>query len=355
MTTIYESGQLGHTRLKNRIVMAPLTRTRAELDGTPNDLLVEHYRQRAGFGLIIAEGTWPVTEGRTWYHQPGIETQQHQDGWEKVTNAVHEAGGSIFLQVMHGGRISHEEMTGTGRIVAPSAIPGPNPIRIKDGKAPAPVPHELTKDEIQQIQDEFAEAAKRAIAAGFDGIELHGANGYLINQFFSPGANTRTDEYGGSPENRARFAIELTNRVAAEIGADKVGIRLSPGQNIQGADETDPADTRATYLHFAESIPELAYLHIVNPDPASALVQDLTRAANTTLIANTGFAEVTTKEVAEGTVANGHADAVSIGRLAMANPDLPYRWENNLPENEVNQATVYGNGPEGYTDYPSYE
>ena len=355
MTTIYESGQLGHTSLKNRIVMAPLTRTRAELDGTPNDLLVEHYRQRAGFGLIISEGTWPVIEGRTWYHQPGIETQQQQDAWEKVTSAVHEAGGAIFLQIMHGGRISHEELTGTGRIVAPSAIPGPNSIRIKDGKAPAPVPHELTKDEIQQIQEEFAEAATRAIAASFDGIELHGANGYLINQFFSPAANSRTDEYGGTPENRARFAIELTNRVAAEIGADKVGIRLSPGQNIQAADETDPADTRATYLHFAENIPELAYLHIVNPDPASALVQDLTKAARTKLIANTGVAEVTTKEVAESIVGNGYADAVSIGRLAMSNPDLPYRWENDLPENEVNQATVYGNGPEGYTDYPFYE
>lgn len=350
MTTLYEPVTFGSTELKNRIVMAPLTRTRADLDGTPNDLLVEHYRQRAGLGLIIAEGTWPTIEGRTWYNQPGIATTAHRDAWQKVTDAVHTAGGKIFLQIMHGGRISHEEITGTGRIVAPSAIAAPNPIRIKEGKAPAPVPHALTAAEIGQIEDEFVQAAERAIAAGFDGIELHGANGYLINQFFSPAANTRDDAYG---VDRSLFATEVTNKVADAIGADKVAIRLSPGQNIQGADETDPEETARTYLTFARTIPRLAFLHVMNPDPANSLVQELRRGQN--LVLNTGFGTVTTKQDAEQIVAAGHAEAVSVGRRAMANPDLAYRWENNLPENELNQTTVYGNGSEGYTDYPAYQ
>lgn len=355
MTTLYDPVELGSITLNNRIVMAPLTRTRADLDGTPNDLLVEHYRQRAGMGLIIAEGTWPVMEGRTWFKEPGIVTDEHEAGWHRVADAVHAAGGTIVLQIMHGGRISHEEISQTGRIVAPSAIPGPKPIRVSGGKkAPAPVPHALTTDEISAVICDFVAASRRAISAGFDGVELHGANGYLINQFFSPAANTRDDAYGGTPENHARFAEELVAAVADAIGGDKLGIRLSPGENIQGADELDPEFTRATYMHFARSAAphRLAYLHIVNPDPSCALVQDLREAAAAPLIVNTGFDIVTSKELAESIVAAGHAEAVSVGRRAMANPDLARRWREGLPENELNQATVYGDGPEGYTDYP---
>ena len=353
--SLFSPLRLGAIDLRNRLVMAPLTRLRAGEHGVPGDLLVEHYRQRASMGLIITEGTWPVREGRTWIGQPGIETAEQIAGWRRVADAVHEAGGAIVMQVMHGGRISHPEISGTGRIVAPSAHAAPGETRVADDdKVAYPVPHALTTGEIRDIIDGFAAAARNAIEAGLDGVEVHSANGYLIHQFLSPASNTRTDEYGGSPANRARFAIEVVTAVAAAIGADRTGVRISPEHNIQGALETDPADVAATYTVLAEALAPLglAFDDILHADPAGELVQKLRHAAASPVILNSGFGTPTTRESATALVADGIADAVAVGRAALANPDLVARWEAGAEENAPDPSTFYAPDARGYTDYP---
>ncbi|MEU8821217.1 alkene reductase [Actinoplanes sp. NPDC048796] len=346
--------ELGSIKLRNRLVMAPLTRIRAgQDDGVPNDLLVEYYRQRASMGLIVTEGTWPVREGRTWIGQPGIETAEQVAGWRRVTDAVHEAGGAIVMQIMHGGRISHPAVGGTGRTVAPSALAAPGEIRVPDGKADLPVPHALTTGEIAEIVAGFAAAAGNAIAAGMDGVEIHGANGYLIHQFLSPAANVRTDEYA----DRTRFAVEVVTAVAAAVGAERTGIRLSPEHNIQGALETDPADVAATYTALAEALAPLglAFVDILHADPAGELVQKLRHAMAAPAIVNTGFGTPTTREEAARLLADGLGDAVAVGRAAIANPDLAVRWHRDTDENTPDPATFYVGGATGYTDYPTLE
>ncbi|MDO5634904.1 MAG: alkene reductase [Micrococcus sp.] len=354
-TRLFSAVRFGAVEAANRVVMAPLTRLRAELDGTPNALMVEQYRQRAGVGMIVAEGTWPVIEGRTWYGQPGIATAEHVVGWRKVTDAVHAEGGRIALQIMHGGRISHPEITGTGRIVAPSAVAAPNPIRISTGKVDAPLPHALSVEEIDGVVADFVAAAERAMDAGFDAVQIHGANGYLIHQFFSPSSNLRSDEYGGTPERRARLGIEVTRAVAAAIGADRTGIRVSPEHNVQGAVEQDHDDVAAAYRHFAESVADLGLSHIdvLHAEPGSELVQSIRSASRAPLIANTGFAEITTLEEAARLVGEDVAAAVSVGRAVIANPDLVRRWETGAALNEPRPETFYTGGARGYTDYPS--
>ena len=343
--------------MRNRIVMAPLTRLRSGAEGIPGDVVIEYYRQRASTGMIITEGTWPVREGRTWIGQPGIETAEQQHGWARITDAVHAAGGSITMQIMHGGRVSHSVLTGTGRIVSSSATAGPNPIRIPQKVAP-PVAHALTIDEIHVTIRQFVDAAKRAMDSGMDAVEIHGANGYLVQQFFSPASNHRTDRYGGSAKNRARYAIEVTEAVADAIGAEHTGVRISPASTIQGMAETNSDLTWETYTNFAESIQplNLAFLHILHPQPDSALVQQLRKSAGVPLIANTGFASPTTRSEASRIVASGCADAVSVGRALIANPDLVRRWRDDLPENMPDPttfSTYYVGGPRGYTDYPA--
>ncbi|GAA4946315.1 alkene reductase [Actinoplanes utahensis] len=347
--------RLGALNLRNRLVMAPLTRLRAGEHGVPGDLLVEHYRQRASLGLIITEGTWPVREGRTWIGQPGIETAEQIAGWRRVADAVHEAGGLIVMQVMHGGRISHPEISGTGRIVAPSAIAAPGETRIPSGKAAYPEPQALTTDEIRGIVAGFVAAARNAVEAGLDGVEIHSANGYLIHQFLSPASNTRTDEYGGSPANRARLAIEVVTAVAEAIGADRTSLRISPEHNIQGALETDPADVIATYTVLAEALAPLglAFVDILHADPAGELVQKLRHAAAAPVILNSGFGTQTTREAALELVEDGLADAVAVGRAALANPDLVARWSAGAPENAPDPGTFYSPDARGYTDYPT--
>jgi N-ethylmaleimide reductase len=347
---------LGSLHLRNRMVMAPLTRIRAgQSDGVPGDLLVEHYRQRASLGLIITEGTWPVREGRTWIGQPGIETAEQIAGWRRVTDAVHEAGGSIVMQIMHGGRISHPAVGGTGRVVAPSAIAAPGEIRVPDGSAEYPVPHALTSDEITGIVAGFVAAARNAIEAGMDGVELHGANGYLLHQFLSPTANVRTDGYGGTPRNRARLAIEVVSAVAGAIGADRTGIRVSPEHNIQGALETDAADVAATYTALADGLMPLglAFVDILHADPAGELVQKFRSAVAAPTIINTGFGSPTVREEAVRLIEAGHGDAVAIGRAVIANPDLVERWTHDTEQNSPDPATFYVGGPRGYIDYPT--
>jgi N-ethylmaleimide reductase len=348
---------LGELQLPNRLVMAPLTRVRAGEEGIPSPLMAEHYRQRASLGLIISEGTYPSPAGRSYPGQPGIVTPEQIAGWKQVTDAVHAEGGRMFAQIMHGGRVSHEDITGGHRIVGPSAVAIEGEVRTPKGKAPYPVPHALSTDELPLVIQEIVTASRNAVEAGFDGVELHSANGYLLHEFLAPNSNVRTDSYGGSPENRARFVIETVNAVVEALGANRVGIRISPEHNIQGIAETDAADVRATYEVLVDTIAplNLAYLSILHGEPQGELVQDLRQRFNGTFLVNTGFGVITTREEAVSLIADGHADAVVVGRPAIANPDLVRRWREGLPLNEPDQATFYADGAKGYTDYPAYQ
>lgn len=355
--TLFDPAVFGALQLSNRVVMAPLTRTRADDDGVPTEVMADYYRQRAGQGLIISEGTWPAAEGKSYAGQPGIVTSAQIEGWQPVTAAVHEAGGTIVMQLMHGGRVGHPEISGQPRVVAPSALAAPGQTHTPVGKADLPVAHALTLDEIPEVVEQFAQAARNAIAAGFDGVEVHGANGYLVHEFLSPVSNIRDDGYGGSPENRARFAIEVTTAVAAAVGADRTGIRLSPQHNIQGVLEEDDADVHATYAAVARGLAPLglAFVDVLSAAPTSELVQHIRRTAGAPLIINTGFGVVTTREDAETLVADGWADAVAAGRPVIANPDLVERWREGAELNDPRPQLFYGRTAEGYTDYPSLE
>ena len=346
--------RLGALDLPNRLVMAPLTRLRAGDRGVPNDLMAEYYRQRAAMGLIVTEGTWPVLAGRTWLGQPGIETPEQVRGWARIADAVHAAGGRIAMQVMHGGRVSHPDVTGTGRIVSASATAAPGPARIPTGKTAAPTAHELTAAEIPMVIDQFVAGARRALDAGMDAVELHGANGYLIHQFCSPAANLRTDDWGGTPAKRARFAIEVTRAVAEAVGAERTGIRISPEHLVQGMDETDQQATRETYTTWAQAIAPLglAFIDILHQAPDSSLVQEIRRLSGAPLIVNTGFAVPTTRAEARRILDGNLADAVGVGRAVIANPDLVARWRADRPENPADQGTFYTGGASGYIDYP---
>ena len=339
--------------LPNRMVMAPLTRNRADGEGVPGDLQVEYYRQRATAGLIITEGTQPSAVGQGYLNTPGIHSDAQVAGWRRVADAVHADGGRIVVQLMHAGRVAHPDNKHGLETVAPSALAAPGEMVTANGSVPHPVPRALEADEIDGVVEEYVHAARQAIAAGLDGVEVHAANGYLIHQFLAPGANERTDEWGGSPENRARFAIEVTRRVAAAIGAERTGLRISPAHNIQGCDELDPADVEATYTAFIEGIADLglAYLSIL-ADPRGELTQKLRSAFGGVTFLNSGFSDLTTRDAAAALVAEGVGDAVVIGRPFLANPDLVRRWQEGLEENEPDQATFYGGGAEGYTDYP---
>ncbi|MBT2521037.1 alkene reductase [Arthrobacter sp. ISL-28] len=348
---------LGELELPNRLVMAPLTRVRTGKEGIPGPLVVEHYRQRASLGLIVSEGTYPSPAGRSYPGQPGLITPEQIAGWKTVTDAVHAEGGRMFAQIMHGGRVSHEDITGGHQIVGPSPVAIDGETRTYSGKQPYPVPRELSTDELPVVIQEFVTASRNAIEAGFDGVELHSANGYLLHEFLAPNTNVRTDSYGGSPENRARFVIEAVNAVVEALGANRVSIRISPQHNVQGIEETDAADVRATYEVLVNSIAplNLAYLSILHDDPSGELVQDLRARFNGTFLVNTGFGAITSREDAISLITDGHADAVVVGRPAIANPDLARRWREGLPLNEPDQATFYGEGAKGYTDYPEYQ
>ncbi|WP_269209042.1 alkene reductase [Arthrobacter sp. 35W] len=348
---------LGDLDLPNRLVMAPLTRVRSGRDGVPGALVAEHYAQRASLGLIVSEGVYPSHAGQAFPGQPGLVSAAQVAGWKQVTGAVHAAGGRIFAQVMHGGRVSHEDTTGGHEVVAPSAIAIQGETRTYTGKQPYPVPRALETAELPGILAEFVAAARTAIEAGFDGVELHGANGYLLHEFLAPTSNQRHDSYGGTPANRARFVGEVARAVVAEIGAGRVGIRISPEHNIQDALETDPADAAATYGALVDELAPLgmAYLSILHHAPQGELVQDLRSRFGGPVLLNTGFASVTSRAEALALVEKGHADAVVVGRPAIANPDLARRWAEDLHLNEPDAATFYGDGPRGYTDYPFWD
>jgi 2,4-dienoyl-CoA reductase-like NADH-dependent reductase (Old Yellow Enzyme family) len=354
MADLFDPIRVGAWELPHRLVMAPLTRNRAEAGMVPGDLAVEYYAQRASAALIVTEGTQPSAVGQGYLNTPGLHTPAQVAGWRRVADAVHERGGRIVVQLMHAGRIAHPDNKDGLETIAPSALAAPNEMVTAEGSKPHPTPRALELDEIPGVIEDYVHAARSAVEAGLDGVEVHGANGYLIHQFLAPGSNERTDEYGGSPANRARFGIEVTRAVAEAIGPDKVGIRLSPAHNIQGATEEDPADVEATYTALVEGIGDLglAYLSVL-ADPSLDVIQRLRKTFDGPFVANTGFGEVTTRQQAQDLLDGDLADLVAVGRLFLANPDLPRRWQTGAELNEPDPKTFYGGGAEGYTDYPS--
>ena len=356
MPDLYDELTVGAWTLPNRIVLAPLTRSRADDDGVHGDLAVEYYAQRAGAGLIITEGTQPSAVGKGYSNTPGLHSAEQVEGWRRIAEAVHARGGRIVAQLMHAGRVSHPDNKDGLHAVAPSALAAPGEMFTKNaGMQPHPVPRALELDEIPGVVEEYAQAARNAIEAGLDGVEVHAANGYLIHQFLAPGSNQRTDEYGGSPANRARFGIEVTRAVVEAIGADRVGIRVSPAHNIQGCTEDDPTDVEATYAALVDAIAPLglAYVSVLSADPRTDAVKRIRKDFGGAFVINTGFGDVTTRESAQALLDDDLGDAVAVGRQFIANPDLPRRWQLGAELNEPDESTFYGGGAEGYTDYPA--
>lgn len=350
MNTLWSPVKIGKLDLPHRLAMAPMTRSRAKPDGSPGDSAATYYAQRAGLGLLISEGTQPSDDGQGYMATPGIYTDAHVKGWKKVSDAVHKASGHLFIQIMHAGRIGHPDNTPHHRQpVGASAIASGEPIFTPTGMQQSPVPHALSTVEVQQTVKDFTHAARRAVEAGADGIEIHGANGYLIQQFLAPNANTRNDEYGGPLENRARFAIEVAKAVAAEIGADRTGIRLSPLGNAGGLDEGPEAAKLYHYLVTELNKLNLAYLHVLHTGNEQ-LLGDIRAAWKHPLLVNRPGAG---REALSRDVKAGLADAVPVGQLALANPDLVKRLQVNAPLNDANRAAYFGGNDAGYTDYPT--
>ncbi|MYT32951.1 MULTISPECIES: alkene reductase [unclassified Streptomyces] len=342
--------------LTNRMVMSPMTRFRAEEDGTPLPIVADYYRQRAGAGLIITEGIWPSRRGQSGWRIPGLESERQVAGWRHVTEAVHATGGRIFAQLMHGGRQGHPRSRILGDLPAgPSPVPVPGPVHVKDGKAAPVTPREMTYADIHTAIADHVAGARNAIRAGFDGVELHGANSYLIHQFLADNTNLRTDPYGGDVAGRIRFPLELVRAVADEVGAGRLGLRLSPGNPQFGMEEADPAPVYRALLAHLDGL-GLAYLHLTDNDRYPALA-DLRPRWHGTLIANVGENRTpTTREAGEAVLTTGRADLVSYGRLFITNPDLPHRFAANLPLNtHIDQPGLYSHGAAGYTDYPAWQ
>lgn len=337
--------------------MAPMTRCRSIQNNTPNELMATYYGQRASAGLIISEATQISTQGVGYPYTPGIHTDAQVEGWKKVTQTVHDKGGKIFLQLWHVGRISHSSYHEGELPVAPSAIKPSGEIYTYEGMKAFETPRALTVKEIEEIVREYATAAKNAIEAGFDGVEIHAANGYLLDQFLRDGTNIREDEYGGKIENRSRFLLDVINAVIAEIGADKTGVRLSPSGTFNDMSDSDP-EKHFTYICEKLNACDLAYLHIID-----ALEGDIRHGANVVelsilrdayqgvLITNGEY----TKERGNEVIQNHQADAVAFGVLFLANPDLPERFRTNSDLNEADPNTFYTQDEKGYTDYPTMQ
>jgi len=356
MMSLLTPYNLGDLTFRNRMVMAPMTRCRAIEGNVPGPLTVTYYAQRASAGLIITEGSQVSPLGVGFNRTPGIYSQEQAAGWKEVTDAVHQAGGNIFLQLWHVGRMSHPDYLGGEMPVAPSAIPVQEEIHTPTGKEKIPVPRALTSGEIPGIVHQFGQAAKNARKAGFDGVEIHGANGYLLDQFLRDGSNKRTDNYGGSLENRMRFPLEVARAVAAEWGSRRVGYRISPHFSIHGMSDTDPAGTFSCFATELDRI-GIGYIHLVEPvggklgatDPAALLAPRIRAKFKGTLILNGGYDAISGNRVIE----NGLADLVSFGVLFLANPDLPNRFGKNALLNSEDTSTFYTGEEKGYTDYPA--
>lgn len=349
---------VGALSLKNRFVMAPLTRNRADAGMVPSDMMVEYYRQRASAGLIITEATLVSNDGEGYPHIPGIYSEQQIEGWKKVTDAVHQQGGKIVMQIWHCGRVGHSSMQPDGRVpMAPSAIRPAGEVMTYDGMQPYETPRAMTLGEIEQMKVNFRLAAQNALSAGFDGVEVHGANGYLLDQFLRDGSNHRNDLYGGSLENRARLLLEVVDEVTRVWGADRVGVRLSPLQPFNDVSDSDP---KATFSYAVEQLNqrELAYLHITemgidNPGAAGPYfdITSLRPHWNGIYMTNYDYS----LERANQVIASGEVDLISFGKLFIANPDLPVRFDKQAALNEPDPDTFYGGDERGYIDYPFLE
>ncbi len=350
MTDLFSPYQLGGLELANRLVMAPLTRNRAGAGEAPTALAAEYYAQRAGAGLIVSEGTQPSAVGQGYPHTPGLHTDEQVAGWRLVADAVHARGGRIVAQLMHAGRISHPAISGL-QPVAPSAVTPAGEVFTEQGMQAFQEPRALATGELPGVVAEYVDAARRAVQAGLDGVELHAANGYLLHQFLAEGSNTRTDAYGGSAVNRARLVVEVATAVAQAVGPERVGIRISPAGTFNDIAEVD---TEATYTALLDGLAPLGllYLHVAE-GPDTDFHERLRKQWTGTFIFNTGFTGPSDLATAQQAVDSGATDLFCIGRAFLANPDLVERLRTGAELNEPDQTTFYGGGAKGYTDYPA--
>jgi N-ethylmaleimide reductase len=356
MSVLFSKATLGSLSLQNHLVMCPLTRSRA-IGNVPNDLMAEYYGQRASAGLIITEGTSPSPNGLGYARIPGIFSDAQVAGWKKVTDTVHARGGRIFVQLMHTGRIGHAlNLPAGAKVLAPSAVAAAGQMFTdQEGMKPHPVPAAMTEAELKSTIAEYAKAATNAVAAGFDGIELHAANGYLLEQFIRPNSNQRTDAYGGSIEKRARFVLEAVDAAIAAIGKDKVGIRLSPFGVFNDMPLYPEMEQDYAYLAQKLNAAGLTYVHLVDHSaggapPVPASIKATFRSTfKRTLILSGGY----DSERAESDLTAGKADLIAVGKGFLANPDLVTRWKAKATVNAPDATTFYTPGPKGYTDYPA--
>ncbi|CAN5402527.1 alkene reductase [soil metagenome] len=357
MADLFDPIRLGAIDAPNRIVMAPLTRGRSTRAHVPTPMMREYYSQRASAGLIITEATGISREGMGWPFAPGIWTEEQVEAWKPITESVHKAGGRIALQLWHMGRIVHPSLSGS-QPVSSSATTAPGDAHTYEGKQPYVEARALRLDEIPRLLEDYALAARNAVAAGFDGVQLHAANGYLIDQFLRDNSNFRDDIYGGSPENRVRLLREVTQVLIDEIGADRTGVRLSPNGDSQGTLDSDPATVFGLAARELDAL-NIAFLELREPGPdgtfgntdqppQSPLIRTLFKGP---LILNSDYNKVR----AQATLAAGHADAIAFGRPFIGNPDLPHRLALDAPLADASMASWYSQGPEGYIDYPALE
>lgn len=361
MAKLFTSVKVGPYEISHRVVLAPLSRLRAQAGGIPGPLMAQYYEQRASEGgLLITEAAAALADGNGYLGSPGLYHDDQIAGWRKVTERVHAKGARIFAQIYHAGRQSHSDLRPFGdRPVGASDVPHQTMAHTADGWVPATPNRALHESEIPAIVEGFRKAAQRAFAAGFDGVELHGANGYLLDQFLQDNSNKRTDRYGGSFENRARFLTEVVRAVISVSSGDKVGVRLSPSSSFGEMADSNPM-ALFTFVTEQLSALNLAYLHLIEPrwladgDAAenSAVITDHLRAHyHGTIISAGGYDGRSAHKMVE----SGNADLVAFGRHFVANPDLPHRLRHDLPLNEYDRATFYGGGDVGYTDYPFYD
>ena len=348
MNPLFTPAVAGELRLPNRIVMAPLTRARAGAERVPNDLMRDYYVQRASAGLILSEATSVTPMGVGYADTPGIWSPEQVAGWKKITSAVHEAGGRILLQLWHVGRISHPMFLGGESPVAPSPIAAQGHVSLVRPEQPYPVPRALATSEIPEVIAAYRHGAENAQLAGFDGVEIHGANGYLLDQFLQSGSNERTDQYGGSIENRARLLLEVADAAIGVWGAGRVGMHLAPRRDAHSMGDATPAETFG-YVARELGRRKIAFICARESIGADSLGPELKKAFGGHYIVNEGFTPAT----AEAIVAAGGADSVAFGKEFIANPDLPARIRENAPLNPYDTKTFYAPGPHGYVDYPA--
>ncbi|GHI83356.1 alkene reductase [Streptomyces xanthophaeus] len=353
MTTAFEPVRVAGATLPNRIALAPMTRSRAGEGGVATELVAEYYTQRASAGLIITEGIQPSVVGQGYPFTPGLHSAEQVAAWREVTDSVHAAGGRIFAQLMHSGRIGHPTLLPDGLVpVAPSAVAPQGQLFTGDGMKDFVTPRELTGAEVRATVADYAEAARNAVEAGFDGVELHGANGYLIHQFLAPGSNRRTDEWGGPVENRIRFAVEVVKAVAAAIGAERTALRISPGNPYNDISEPDPQPVYEALVKEIDGL-GLAYLHVLEHGPEIREATLALRKQFTGPLVLNPATEGPTDHRALTLIEDGTADLLAFGALFLANPDLPVRLRTEGPYNTPDPTTFFGGDARGYTDYPA--